>query len=99
MDTTAIVVVVILAVVIIILAFRYKDRIRFGLKGPLGTGLDFEGQNPRAEATQTATSEAGKSAMNPARGTGAAMASGERSVAFGGDAGGTIVTGDQNKVG
>lgn len=41
---------------------------------------------------------AGKSVASPAAGR-TTTASGERSVAVGGDAGGTIVTGDQNKVG
>jgi hypothetical protein len=53
MDTTAIVVLTIFAVVIVILAFRFRDRIRFGLKGPLGTNLDLEPQNPATDAART----------------------------------------------
>ncbi len=99
MDTTAIVVLTIFAVVIVILAFRFRDRIRFGLKGPLGTSLDFEGQNPAHDATGTGTGEPGKSAGSPAEASRTTTASGERSVAVGGSASGPIVTGDQSKAG
>jgi hypothetical protein len=66
MDTTAIAILVVLAVVIIILAFRYRDRIRFGLKGPLGTGLDFEGRDRAAGGARAGESDPGESAESPA---------------------------------
>lgn len=99
MDTTAIVILVVLAVVIVILAFRYRDRIKFGLKGPLGTGLDFEGQNPATDAARTGAGEPTKSAATPPERSTTTTASGERSVAVRGNASGPIVTGDKNKIG
>jgi hypothetical protein len=66
MDTTAIAILVVLAVVIIILAFAFRDRIKFGLKGPLGTGLDFEGQNRATRAAHEGEREPGKSVGSPA---------------------------------
>jgi hypothetical protein len=99
MDTTAIVILVVLALVIVILAFRYRDRIKFGLKGPLGTGLDFEGQNPATDAARTGAGEPDRSAASPVERSRTTTASGQRSVAVGGKASGTIVTGDENKVG
>ena len=64
MDTTAIAILVVLGILIIILAFAFRDRIKFGLKGPLGTGLDFEGRNRAAGAAREG--EPGKKGESPA---------------------------------
>jgi hypothetical protein len=97
MDITAVAVLIILVTVIIILALLFRDRIKVVLRGPFRTRLQFEGSNPATNAART--SKAVKSAVSPAGPGRTTMASGERSVAVGGNASGPILTGDSQNPG
>lgn len=67
------------------------------MKGPLGTGLDFEGQT--GGAARTGEDDAGKSKREAAADNRHTAAGGERRVAICGSADrATITTGDNNKI-
>jgi hypothetical protein len=53
MDTTtaAVIVVSVFALLVIFLAVRFKGRLKGGIKGPAGTGVDFDASNPQATTT------------------------------------------------
>jgi hypothetical protein len=53
MDTTtaAVIVVAVFALLVIFLAVRFKGRLKGEIKGPAGTGLDFDASNPQPTTT------------------------------------------------
>lgn len=92
MDTTSVIVTAVLVLALVVLAVLFrKGKIRAGLKGPGGTGLEFEGENPAMRAARTGEDDPGKSADSAVAGTEGATerrteASGAGSVAIGGSA-------------
>ena len=53
MDTTtaAVIVVAVSALLVIFLAIRFKGGLKGGIKGPAGTGVDFDASNPQPTTT------------------------------------------------
>jgi len=49
--TAAVIVVAIFVLLIIFLALRFKGGVKGGIKGPGGTGVDFDASNPQATTT------------------------------------------------
>jgi hypothetical protein len=53
MDTTtaAVTVVAVFALLVIFLALRFRGGLKGGIKGPAGTGVDFDASNPKPTTT------------------------------------------------
>jgi len=49
--TAAVIVVAVFALLVIFLALRFKGGLKGNIKGPAGTGVDFDASNPQPTAT------------------------------------------------
>ncbi len=50
-QTAALIAISVFVLLVIFLSLRYRDRIKGGIKGPLGTEVNFEASNPQSTAT------------------------------------------------
>jgi hypothetical protein len=85
--------IIVVAIIVLAIAFRFREKISVSLE-VLGVKLNAEGHN----SPESSNDKQSKEPSPAAQGT-VTTASGERSVAIGGDAkGATIQTGDRNTV-
>ena len=50
-QTATLIAISVFVLLVIFLSLRYRDRIKGGIKGPLGTEVNFEASNPQDTAT------------------------------------------------
>ncbi|MEO6194342.1 MAG: hypothetical protein ABIS20_15135 [Thermoanaerobaculia bacterium] len=59
--TAALIAIAIFALLVIFLSLRFRDRLKGGIKGPLGTEVNFEASNPQTPSTPSVRMDGVKS--------------------------------------